>query len=80
MLFSFLSCFGNDNASDRTVKHKKTGRSLLLRSLPVCMVFPCLEVSTMFLLKRLYQNIQMCAYLSHFSYAKNYFNFFVFMI
>ena len=23
MLFSFLSCFGNDNASDRTVKHKK---------------------------------------------------------
>ena len=41
---------------------------------------PCLEVSTMFLLKRLYQNIQMCAYLSHFFYAKNYFNFFVFMI
>ena len=36
MLFSFLSCFGNDNVSDRTVKHKKTGRSLLLRSLPVC--------------------------------------------
>ena len=41
---------------------------------------PCLEVSTMFLLKRLYLNIQMCAYLSHFFYAKNYFNFFVFMI
>ena len=41
---------------------------------------PCLEVSTMFLSKHQNQNIQISAYLSHFFYAKNYFNFFVFMI
>ena len=41
---------------------------------------PCLEVSTMFLSEHQNQNIQISAYLSHFFYAKNYFNFFVFMI
>ena len=41
---------------------------------------PCLEVSTMFLSKHQNQNIQISAYLSHFFYAKNYFNFLVFMI
>lgn len=41
---------------------------------------PCLEVSTMFLSKHQNQNIQISAYLSHFFYCKNYFNFFVFMI
>ena len=42
--------------------------------------YPCLEVSTMFLSEHQNQNIQISAYLSHFFYAKNYFNFFVFMI
>ena len=41
---------------------------------------PCLEVGTMFLSEHQNQNIQISAYLSHFFYAKNYFNFFVFMI
>ena len=39
---------------------------------------PCLEVSTMFLSEHQNQNIQISAYLSHFFYARNYFNFFCF--
>ena len=66
----------------RSLKHRATIRYKKAMKLVIHRLFflPCLEVSTMFLLKRLYQNIQMCAYLSHFFYAKNYFNFFVFMI